>query len=673
MRQARRDPAQATTEGDQRKACCDYPRPHPPLSNRKLTRDQAYEVTKEGSTPGDSKPAQISLTDCLACSGCVTSAEAVLISLQSHAEVLNNLDDPRGRIFVASVSPQVRASLAATYSISEQQAGWMIEQLLAGPQGLAAGGQNGQAFKWVVDTNVMREANLVLGAEELQDLVSGVAASGDDCNGTTASTVLQKPILSSACPGWVCYAEKTHPHVLPHLSRLKSPQALTGSVIKSILSRRLNIAPDRIWHLAIMPCFDKKLEASREELTDVYWRPEALQDSQPPTRDVDCVITTRELVMLADSRSVSFPNLPRRPVSEQERFPDPVFASAFFPPSYYRTRRRRKNQQRMEQVKDVGTSGGYLHHLLQTQLHQYPGSRLITSRGRNDDVIEYTIQLPSTLTSSSADLVTSSPSAQDPLFRAARYYGFRNIQNIVRKLKPPRTTRMPLNGKAGTRMLAGNARSRTSREPSATTSGLNLAYVEVMACPGGCTNGGGQIKLDDLAAQSPAAALDASDTPKRSQKEWLVRVDEAYFSMEEDTEEEKSSSPPSSTSTDGHAYLENHARIKAPQADHVLEPEISDGDITMKDADLSTDDSGHEDDREIAEEGDVLINGINVTRVRRMLDHWSQVTEIPLPKLVRTSFRQVHSDVGKTTAAFGPGGDNEAEAQQRVVELASKW
>ena len=88
----------------------------------------------------------------------MTSAEAVLVSLQSHSEVLNALDSQPsidltilggknlssqhdGRIFVASVSPQVRASLAATYGVSESEAGWMIDQLFGGPQGLATGGK----------------------------------------------------------------------------------------------------------------------------------------------------------------------------------------------------------------------------------------------------------------------------------------------------------------------------------------------------------------------------------------------------------------------------------------------------------------------------------------------------------------------------------------------------
>src|SRR3569833_2558343 len=115
------------------------------------------------------------LNDFLACSGCVTSAEAVLVSLQSYAEVLSALDsgpsltihgpDAQGRykvegvedesrkLYVASISPQTRASLAAAngQGITEEQAGHMLEHLLQGEQGLRGGGRFGNAFTWVVD------------------------------------------------------------------------------------------------------------------------------------------------------------------------------------------------------------------------------------------------------------------------------------------------------------------------------------------------------------------------------------------------------------------------------------------------------------------------------------------------------------------------------------------
>lgn len=477
-------------------------------------------------------------------------------------------------VFVASVSPQVRASLAATYNVTHVEAGWMIDHLLGGPQGLAAGGKYGNKFTWIVDTNVMRETSLVLGADEVMESLELKDTSESSSAQGAMSVQPKKPILSSACPGWICYAEKTHPHVLPHLSRLKSPQALTGTLLKTVLSGRLRIQPEQIWHVAIMPCFDKKLEASREELTDVYWRSSFNTDSKPPARDVDCVITARELLMLADTRGISFSALPRSPLplSSCIAFPDPVLSSFLFPDIHLDPSNKNNGSRfsRFQQPSVAGTSGGYLHHILVSQQALYPGSVLQTNRGRNADVIEYVLK---------RDNAT--------LFKAARYYGFRNIQNLVRKLKPARKSRL-LGPRGG-----GGARQASN----ANSAGLDYAYVEVMACPGGCTNGGGQIKVEDIDAEAKGVV---------GQKDWLAKVDEAYFSMEEDEEE-------------------------GEQQQQTLFP--------------------------------YHINGISPTHVRSFLEHWVRLVGIPLESLVRTGYRVVVSEVGK-----GPAGqtDRVAELASRI-------
>ncbi|KAL8736163.1 MAG: hypothetical protein Q9166_000318 [cf. Caloplaca sp. 2 TL-2023] len=590
-----------------------------------------YEVTTEDKLPAqDHAPAQISLTDCLACSGCVTSAEAVLVSLQSHSEVLNTLDayssipidrgavaeDQKhgaleGKLFVASVSPQVRASIAATYGVSELKAGWMIHQLLGGPAGLASGGSHGSGFSWIVDTSAMREACLVLSADEVATSLS-LPFISDTASMTCAS---KKPILTSACPGWICYAEKTHPHVLPHLSLLKSPQAITGTLLKTVLSQRLNIRPDQIWHLAVMPCFDKKLEASREELTDVYWRPSSPQEPAPPVRDVDCVITARELLMLADTRGISFPLLPQEP-AHAPPFPDPLLDSYLFPHRNHSRRRRRRNQEPA-----AGPSGGYLHHVLQTQLVRSPGSKLHTIRGRNADVVEYLITRPLAYRNwahyvanrENEDNSQEGEGEEETVFRAARYYGFRNIQNLVRKLKPPKPRRLPA---AFRQKPPSEVKSPDSVKPTPPvaaagtgTGGIyDYGYIEVMACPGGCTNGGGQIKVDDVGLGQRQGA-----EGMMGQKEWLGRVDEAYYSMSESESE---------------------------QVDQG-------GDTDMQDEDR---------------EGGETINGINVKEVRTVLEHWSSSTGIKMEKLCFTTYREVRSEVGK--------GDR--GGQDRVVELAGR-
>jgi iron only hydrogenase large subunit-like protein len=82
------------------------------------------------------------------------------------------------------------------------------------------------------------------------------------------------PVLASSCPGWICYAEKTSAEALPYVSSTKSPQAIMGSLIKEKLCSALGVLPHEIYHVTIMPCFDKKLEASRKDfLQEVYSPP----------------------------------------------------------------------------------------------------------------------------------------------------------------------------------------------------------------------------------------------------------------------------------------------------------------------------------------------------------------------------------------------------------------
>lgn len=89
--------------------------------------------------------------------------------------------------------------------------------------------------------------------------------------------------------GWVCYAEKTHGNfILPHISVTKSPQQIMGSLVKYHLAEIMGLLPEQVYHVTVMPCYDKKLEASRE---DFY-------NQQRKTRDVDCVITSSIYIFL---------------------------------------------------------------------------------------------------------------------------------------------------------------------------------------------------------------------------------------------------------------------------------------------------------------------------------------------------------------------------------------
>lgn len=88
-------------------------------------------------------------------------------------------------------------------------------------------------------------------------------------------------IFTGICPGFVCYAEKTHGDLLvPLISHVRSPQSIAGRLVKDFLCRKLNISSSEIFHVCVMPCYDKKLEASRKDFF--------IEEGVP---EVDCVVT----------------------------------------------------------------------------------------------------------------------------------------------------------------------------------------------------------------------------------------------------------------------------------------------------------------------------------------------------------------------------------------------
>jgi len=229
-----------------------------------------------------------------------------------------------------------------------------------------------------------------------------------------------------------------------------------------------------------------------------------------------------------------------------------------------------------------------MYHILKTQEALNPGSTISIQRGRNADVTDY--------------ILTSATGHQ--LMKCARFYGFRNIQNLVRKLKPARTSRLP-----------GAARRANAATSSGVASG-EYTYVEVMACPGGCTNGGGQMKIEDVKEMYVSESSSVSEKPNpQLQRNWLRQVDEAYFSASSDSE--------------------------AEAEDEILEVEMQD-----------------------AGDNETRINGVSISGVHGLLQHWSSLTGISVDKLVYTSYRKVESDVGKTKSK----GSGDVE---RVAGLAS--
>ena len=101
------------------------------------------------------------------------------------------------------------------------------------------------------------------------------------------------PFLTSNCPGWICYAEKTQTSkLLQHISSVKSPQQIVANILKSYLATKLTIPPSNIYHVSVAPCYDKKLEATRADFVLAGGT-----DDEEVVKEVDCVLSTSRCLL----------------------------------------------------------------------------------------------------------------------------------------------------------------------------------------------------------------------------------------------------------------------------------------------------------------------------------------------------------------------------------------
>lgn len=355
---------------------------------------------------------EITLGDCLACSGCITSAEGVLISQQSQEEVLkvlteNNANKINGhddliKTIVFTISQQSILSLAYKYT------GTSVEDVAKH----LAGYFKRLGADIVLNTKVADDLSLLECRQEFVERYKSIVLNGE-------TIVAQKlPQLSSTCPGWVCYAEKTHgDFILPFISTTRSPQQIMGILVKKMLAQRLNVSAERVYHVTVMPCYDKKLEASRDDFFD-----EALN-----SRDVDCVITSVEIEQMLIGDNVNL-------LDEKALNFDWPWDTSTQP------------LQIVYGYEQSG-SGGFSEHIFKYAVKELFGEELTELNYkclRNPDFREIIFE-------QNGQVVLC--------FAIAN--GFRNIQNLVQKLKRNKCT---------------------------------YHFVEVMACPSGCLNGGAQIR-----------------------------------------------------------------------------------------------------------------------------------------------------------------------------------
>ncbi|GAX82236.1 hypothetical protein CEUSTIGMA_g9664.t1 [Chlamydomonas eustigma] len=458
----------------------------------------------QAAVPGQA--VKVTLHDCLACSGCVTSAETVLLESQSGQEVMKKLREAAeaqvgsasAPVVIVSLAPQSVAALTALYNMSPTEAYARLSSWFYGHGATA-----------VLDICDSRDLSLIETAHEFIDRYrrSHECTTSTPTSGNLSPSLIGKgllPMLASACPGWVCYAEKTHGEfVLPYISSTKSPQAMMGSLVKRLLAGRLGCSDvhlSRLFHVTVMPCYDKKLEASREELT--------VHEGKVP--EVDCCLTTSEVHKLLSEDGINhLDQIPLHPKSESAK----ALAAWLQGALHVNDKLTRCSAEeasshmcdsssncgctyqgastaqpmdvdsvngdallqagRMFESPGAGGSGGYMEFVFRCAAKQLFGI----------DVPPGPLKMASVRNADFQEVILQSPADGSTLLRFALAYGFRNIQSLMRKIKIKK---------------------------------CEYHYVEIMACPSGCLNGGGQLP----ASKGETAA------------QLLQSLEEAYFHMD---------------------------------------------------------------------------------------------------------------------------------------------
>lgn len=226
---------------------------------------------------GPSNKTNIDDAGCIYCGKCIQSCPTGALREKSHVDDVFDMLDEEGVYSVVQVAPAVRAGLGEEFGFP---IGTNVEPLL-----YAALKQLG--FDDIVDVNFAADLTIMEEGTELIERLEKFLA-GD-------KSVL--PLFTSCSPGWIRYVERYAPEFIPNVSTCKSPQQMNGAIVKNYYAKKLGIPRDKVKVVSIMPCIAKKYEANRPEM------------EVDGVRDVDFVLTTRELAKFIKRHQIDFLNL----------------------------------------------------------------------------------------------------------------------------------------------------------------------------------------------------------------------------------------------------------------------------------------------------------------------------------------------------------------------------
>ncbi|MBU3134351.1 [FeFe] hydrogenase, group A [Clostridium gasigenes] len=211
-------------------------------------------------------------TNCLLCGQCVAACPVDALSEKSHTDRVKEALANQEKHVIVAMAPSVRAAMGELFKM-----GYGVDVT-----GKLYTALRKLGFDKIFDINFGADMTIM---EEATELVKRVKENGPF------------PMFTSCCPSWVRQVENYYPELLANLSSAKSPQQIFGAASKTYYPTISDIDPARVYTVTIMPCTAKKYEADREEMQNIG------------LRNIDAVITTRELAKMIKDAKIDFGNL----------------------------------------------------------------------------------------------------------------------------------------------------------------------------------------------------------------------------------------------------------------------------------------------------------------------------------------------------------------------------
>lgn len=321
---------------------------------------------------------------CILCGQCVSVCPTGALMLKSEIEKVDQAM-ALGRHVIVQTAPAVRAALGEEFGmkIGTPVTGKMVAALRR------------LGFEKVYDTDFGADLTIM---EEGTELLNRMKNGG------------ALPMITSCSPGWVNYCETYYADQLEHLSSCKSPHQMQGAILKSYYAEKHGLNPKDIFVVSVMPCTAKKFEKERPEMVN-----------KDGLKDVDAVITTRELAEMIRRSGIVFNKLP------DEEFDSDIMGEASGAGVIF------------------GVTGGVMEAALRTVYHILTGKEhgaiAFTSVRGFDGIKESQIEI------------------NGKVLKVAVAHGMKNAKVLMDQI-------------------------RKGESP--------YAFIEIMGCPGGCINGGGQ-------------------------------------------------------------------------------------------------------------------------------------------------------------------------------------